>query len=305
MNNRDSGQANVNASVRSVSSLDDKSVSRLTKHMSVPAAFFALADPVVGQVTARAHQLVSQGDAETLHKFRVALRQLRALWWAFAPLMDSAQAKLERDEFKRLAGVAGDTRDWDVLCALLSSARQCSAIVENLAPALAVQRELALSSTWATLKHADIETHMRSVLLGTLRQLEEHGDEPVNKFAETRVRKAEKALRTSIKQAHRHKLPDFDALHEVRIAGKKLRYLLEFFAPLLAGHHDKNIKRLMTFQTQLGNLNDVVVSEVKLRETPLSGIGENDLTQTLNWMTKEKTRRLRAAQRHIRRIKER
>ncbi|WP_165105682.1 MULTISPECIES: CHAD domain-containing protein [unclassified Caballeronia] len=58
--------------------------------MTVPRAFFALADPLVEQVTARARELESEGDAETLHKLRVALRQLRALWWAFAPLMDSA-----------------------------------------------------------------------------------------------------------------------------------------------------------------------------------------------------------------------
>jgi len=271
--------------------------------MTVPRAFFALADPVVEQVTARAHELESEGDAETLHKLRVALRRLRALWWAFAPLMDSAQATLDRDEFKRLAGAAGDTRDWDILGGLLSSDDRVRAMVQSVAPAIAAQRQLALSSSRATLKHKAIETLMRGALRGTLRQFEEHGDESITSFVETRVRKAEKALKSRIKHASRHKRPDYDALHEVRIAGKKLRYLLEFFAPVLKGRHKSVIKRLTTFQTKLGNLNDVVVSEVKLRETPLSGVAENDLKQMLNWMVEQKKRHLRSAQRHLARIK--
>lgn len=74
---------------------------------------------------------------------------------------------------------------------------------------------------------------MRGAMFGALRQLEEHGDEPITGFVETRVRKAEKALKSRIEHANRHKRPDYDALHEVRIARKKLRYLLEFFAPVL------------------------------------------------------------------------
>lgn len=99
--------------------------------------FSANVGAVVGQVTARARELESEGDAETLHKLRVALRRLRASWWAFAPLMDSAQATLDRDEFKRHAGAAGDTRDWDVLSELLSSDDQVRATVQSVAPAIA------------------------------------------------------------------------------------------------------------------------------------------------------------------------
>jgi len=302
MNNRDASQAHLNTPLRSALALAGSPAVSLTKQMTVPRAFFALADPVVEQVTARARELESQGDAETLHKLRVALRRLRALWWAFTPLMDRAQAKLHRDEFKRLAGAAGGTRDWDVLSGLLSSDDKVRAIVKSVAPAITAQRLLALSCSRATLKHRDIEPFMRGALLGTLHQFEEHADEPITNFVETRVRKAEKALRSRIKHAHSRKRPDYDALHEVRIAGKKLRYLLEFFAPVLKGRHEKIIKRLTTFQTKLGDLNDVVVSEVKLRETPLAGVDENDLQQALNWMVVQKKRHLRSAQRHLARI---
>ena len=284
----DSGQANSSVS--------------LTKHMNVPRAFFALADPVVEEVTQRARDLEANDDAETLHKLRVALRQLRALWWAFGPLMDPAQAKHDSENFKRLAGAAGNTRDWDVLGQLLTSDDKIRSVAHSAISAIAEQRQLALSSSRATIKEAEIGALVRTALLGTLGQIEARSDDPVRAFAETRVRKAERALKRQTKHAMRHKHPDYEALHEVRIAGKKFRYLLEFFAPIFTGHHEKAIKRLTTFQRKLGNLNDAVVSEAKLREAPLAQVEENDLQQTLKWMAKHKQRTLRSAQKHLRRM---
>lgn len=49
--------------------------------------------------------------------------------------------------------------------------------------------------------------------------------------------------------------------HEVRIAAKKLRYLLEFFAPLIDGGDGIGIAELTRMQDELGKLNDIVSSE--------------------------------------------
>jgi len=272
----------------------------LTKQMNVPRAFFALAEPVVEEVTQRARDLEANDDAETLHKLRVALRQLRALWWAFGPLMDRAQAKHDSEHFKRLAGAAGNTRDWDVLGQILSSDDEIRSVAKSAISAIAEQRQLALSSSRATIKEAEIDVLVRTSLLGTLRQIEANSEDPILAFAETRVRRAKKGLKQRTKHAMRRKHPDYEALHEVRIDGKKLRYLLEFFAPILTGHHEKAIKRLTTFQRRLGNLNDAVVSEAKLREAPLAQVEESDMQQTLKWMAKHRQQRLRSAQKHLR-----
>jgi CHAD domain-containing protein len=56
-------------------------------------------------------------------------------------------------------------------------------------------------------------------------------------FAESRVELAEKALKKWEKRAIQPEPPGYAALHEVRVAGKKLRFLLEFFAPVLDGNH--------------------------------------------------------------------
>ncbi|WP_429316138.1 CHAD domain-containing protein [Paraburkholderia sp. GAS448] len=66
-------------------------------------------------------------------------------------------------------------------------------------------------------------------------QLESHIASPMlTEFAQERVELAEKALKKKVKRAIQPEHPGYGALHEVRIAGKKLRYLLEFFSPVLA-----------------------------------------------------------------------
>jgi CHAD domain-containing protein len=50
-------------------------------------------------------------------------------------------------------------------------------------------------------------------------------------------------------------------LHEVRIAAKKVRYLLEFFAPVIESGNGIGVVELTQIQDELGKLNDVVASE--------------------------------------------
>ena len=52
------------------------------------------------------------------------------------------------------------------------------------------------------------------------------------------------------------KSPDA-SVHKVRIECKKLRYLLEYFAPLyIDNNHKKNVARLKSLQDKLGDFND-------------------------------------------------
>jgi CHAD domain-containing protein len=85
-------------------------------------------------------------------------------------------------------------------------------------------------------------------------------------FAEERVEAAEKALKKRVKRAVSDKDLGYAALRQVRITGKKLRYLLEFFSPVLDGGHQATIERLASVQDELGKLNDLVTGETLLRE---------------------------------------
>jgi CHAD domain-containing protein len=143
-----------------------------------------LVDPVVEQVVLLSRELANNGDAEILHKVRVALRRLRAVWWAFAPLMDRDAAKFDTDELKRWAQAAGDTRDWDVLAHLLDSDQVVGTQVGSVIPAIAEQRELALESSRSALSNTDMEIRLRSAMRETLHHLEGDSNTPIADFVE-------------------------------------------------------------------------------------------------------------------------
>jgi len=77
-------------------------------------------------------------------------------------------------------------------------------------------------------------------------------DLPIREFAENRVRRAQRALKKRCRYASRHETAHEEDLHDVRKAGKKLRYLLEFFQPVIKGGHDRTVKELTSVQNKLG-----------------------------------------------------
>ncbi|CAB3809004.1 CHAD domain-containing protein [Paraburkholderia fynbosensis] len=63
----------------------------------------------------------NDANAEKLHRLRVALRRLRTLLWAYRPMLDAKFDNEQRELFKSLASAAGNTRDWDILIALVEN----------------------------------------------------------------------------------------------------------------------------------------------------------------------------------------
>jgi CHAD domain-containing protein len=91
-----------------------------------------------------------------------------------------------------------------------------------------------------------------------------------------------------------------DDLHDVRKAGKKLRYLLEFFQPVLKGGHGRTIKELTAVQNKLGQFNDIAASETLIRSASFDEVPAEVVQESLQWLEKQKCRRMRAASRRVR-----
>jgi CHAD domain-containing protein len=220
----------------------------ITAATSAAAGFVLLATPTSAEAVRRAHTLHAKSDPEVLHKLRVALRRLRSLWWAYEPLLDKKDAKLQRDEFKYLADAAGRTRDWDVLRDILAVDQRTRLSLSPLLLAVDEHRANALSFSRRTIRSAGVEEILQRALEGARHQLDSRAASlTLSEFAEERVELAEKAL--------------------------KKRYLLEFFSPVLGGSHESAIERLTSVQDELGKLNDLVTSETLLREY-VSQLGE-------------------------------
>jgi Uncharacterized conserved protein len=118
---------------------------------------------------------------------------------------------------------------------------------------------------------------------------------PLQKFVDKRVSASERSLKKRIKRASRAKRSNYTAFHDVRKAGKKVRYLLEFFGPVLSGSHKRILKRLKQIQKRFGTLNDIVASEMLLRDNTDLLVGSGDTDAALDWLKKERKRRMRAA----------
>lgn len=233
----------------------------------VAEAFLMLAASTAQEAVRRVHKLDSKADPEVLHKLRVALRRLRSLWWAYEPLLDKKDAKFQRDEFKSLADAAGKTRNWDVLRDLLAADPSTKHSFTALIQLVDEHRADALSFSRRAIGNAGVEQILAQALAGARHQLDARATSPsLAAFAEERVKLAEKALKKRVARAASPNDVGYAALHEVRIAGKKLRYLLEFFSPVLDGSHQATIERLSGVQDELGRLNDLVTSETLLRE---------------------------------------
>jgi CHAD domain-containing protein len=257
-------------------------------------AFASYAAPLVDEAIGLAKSVHDDASPETLHKLRVSLRRLRSLWWAFAPLLDKGENSRQRAVYKFLASAAGKTRDWDILIELL---RQDDSGAQALLPKLEQARRDTLAASRETLLNADVKRLLRDALHATNAELHaaHEPDIALRKFASRRVAASERSLKKRVKRARRAKRSNYAAFHDVRKAGKKLRYLFEFFGPVLDGGHKRTLKRLKKLQKRFGLLNDTVASEALLRDNVASLAGAGDIEAVLKWLDAKRKRRLRAA----------
>ena len=260
---------------------------------SAEAAFASYAAPLVDDAIELANAVREDASPEALHKLRVSLRRLRSLWWAFEPLLDKGENTRQRALYKYLATAAGKTRDWDILIELIA---QDERIAHEITPTLQAARGGALATSRETLSNADVKHLLQDALTSANKELNTARERvPLQKFADKRVTASERSLNKRIKRASQAKRSNYAAFHDVRKAGKKVRYLLEFFEPILSGSHKRVLKRLKQIQKRFGTLNDIVASEMLLRDNMSLLAGSGDTDATLDWLKKERKRRMRAA----------
>ncbi|MFM0041684.1 CHAD domain-containing protein [Paraburkholderia sediminicola] len=260
---------------------------------SAESAFASYAAPLVDDAIEHASAVREDASPEALHKLRVSLRRLRSLWWAFEPLLDKGENTRQRALYKYLATAAGKTRDWDILIELIT---QDERVAHDTAPRLQEARGGALATSRETLSNADVKHLLQDALTSAKKELNTaHERVPLQKFVDKRVAVSERSLKKRIKRASHAKRSNYAAFHDVRKAGKKLRYLLEFFEPVLHGNRKRTQKRLKQIQKRFGTLNDVVASEMLLRDNTGLLAGSGDADAALDWLRKERKRRMRAA----------
>ncbi|OTP72786.1 MULTISPECIES: CHAD domain-containing protein [Burkholderiaceae] len=277
--------------------------SSLSNTASIASTFSSLATPVVAEAVRQAQELNTNCDAEGFHQLRVAFRKLRALYWAYSPYLGKEVTAQATEEFKRLAAVAGATRDWDVAEDLLKAAQVSRASLGLLVAAAREKRAEAVARSQTLIKSEEIEVFLNDVLDRAQKTLDANGNDlPISEFARNRVRHAQRTLRKRSRGASRDDPVQEESLHDVRKAGKKLRYLLEFFGPVIKGGYGRTMQELTSMQNKLGQFNDIAASETLIRGTSFNDIPPEVVQESLEWLAKRKCRRMRTASQRVRAI---
>lgn len=209
---------------------------------------------------------LASDDPEYIHQMRVATRRLRAALRLFGPLLPEGFADRLLPPLHELMGMLGQVRDYDVLLAEIAAPVLAALPDEpRLAALVGVITERRFALRQQALQQLQAP-HYGVVVLRTLATL--HGLETkvssgetapaastLLDFAGSRLRRLRKKTLTLAAQAS---IDSPASMHALRIGIKRLRYALEFFAPLAARKPmQKLLGHLTALQDALGQINDL------------------------------------------------
>jgi len=197
---------------------------------------------------------VMAGKVESIHDYRVAVRRIRSALRLIAESGEDKKADKLRKRGGDFAHFAGRVRDLDVLL------KEAKADKKPPAPeawifSLTLERE----SSWTALKQllSSKKYERWEKKLATWLD-EDLNDVPLRKGWEKAVKEYTDAV------CQWEKAASDEELHALRIAVKRLRYLLEFFEDYLMPDARKRIARLSDIQGRLGEHHDLSVALAKL-----------------------------------------
>lgn len=215
------------------------------------------------------HSVARLGDDEGVHQMRVAVRRLRSDLRTFAPLVDRTWSSELIPELKWLADLLGGVRDLDVLMERFERTGgdlkpEIEPLLEAVAGSLADARS-ALYEGLRSQRYGELlETVVRSAQNPPVTP---DATRPCAEALVPRVAATWSKLRKTVRAAGKD--PSDDALHDIRIGAKRVRYAAEAVAPALGARGRKAAgfaKSAARLQEVLGEYQDAVVAQAKIRE---------------------------------------
>jgi len=204
-------------------------------------------------------------DPEHVHQLRVATRRADAALRTFRSCLPDRTFKDARRRLRRLRRAAGAARDWDVFgeelaARMTDAAARDVAGLEYLAGYAQGQRDAAGPGLVAA-----VEDHQRD-FDARLEELLDAAASPGEGARLLNLARPELArLQAELERAAAADLDDYANLHQVRIAGKRLRYAMEPFAGCFpAAFRDEAYPRIEELQEILGRANDSHVANERL-----------------------------------------
>ena len=249
--------------------------SPVSNEQSPVDAFRAIALSCLAQLQGNEAGAVAGGNPEYVHQARVAIRRLRSAFNLFAPVLNPRFVEIYSPRWRKLAAGLGSARDWDVFLtetlAPLEEAFPGDADLALLRARGEATKARAQASAAEALKQKDYSQLLLAFSAALFRvetpTIAADGKSSGSSLAKFARRRLNKRAQMITRLAGEHGKMNAERRHELRIAFKKLRYALEFFAPLLPGKRLAAYQAsLATIQDLLGTLNDQVTASRLIKE---------------------------------------
>lgn len=260
--------------------------------------------PLLTAFTKEVDGVKTSDDIEHIHRMRVASRRLRAALPLFAPCFPPRQYRIWMEELRKITQSLGEARDTDVQIDFLKSfikrnRKGKGGPADEIAVPLT--REMEVFLTALTRRRAKLQKRVVTALdafqkSGVLEEMQSaftalsSGTRQAPRRAAAAGVPAVAAERIGRRLdtllGYEPYLSDPDAIaehHQMRIAGKKLRYTIEVYSPVYRLGLDKFLVRVKKVQEILGDIHDcdvwidtltaMIVSE---RSRTRSGTGKDN-----------------------------
>jgi len=221
-------------------------------------------------------------DPRELHAMRVATRRQRAAWRVFGEAFRPRRTRRYRSGLREVAARLGAVRDLDVLleAADLYRADLPRAEQRALEPLLAGWRQHRDDARVLLIRELDSEGYRRWV--DDYRDFVRTEGAAVVPVAPVQPHHVRDTTASRIWEAYEQvrgyepvlRWADVETLHELRIAGKWLRYTIEFVREALGDDASPLIARVTALQDHLGLMNDADVAARMARTYLVEHAGE-------------------------------
>jgi CHAD domain-containing protein len=208
------------------------------------------------------------GDVNAIHQARVATRRVRA---ALPIVTRGSKGRKLTKVVSRLTRALGGVREHDValltLDELASDASVSREGIDLLRTILREERERLFADMALEIERVNLEKLQRKALAAAHHKVDAQGPalsdaKRLRAVIKRSIRRA-LALQAAIDNAGGIYLPD--RLHQVRIAVKKLRYVLEVARDLSRSRASARIRTLKTVQDLLGHMHDLEMLIMRIR----------------------------------------
>jgi CHAD domain-containing protein len=226
-----------------------------------------------------AERLIScPSDDEAVHDLRVALRRLRTLLEVGRPVLGRYFVDEVRRSFRDVQRATGALRDEEVV---LKIAHGLSVTHPDMVRWLLARRRREQRLRRGLVRHVtagEIATGHRMLSALLAFRIKPSRDAPLAKFGRRAV---ESSLR-GVQRRRDARPDDPDALHQLRIAYKRLRYTVETFAEVLPPELGVLAQPAANFQGRLGDIHDVdMVTVCARRARSLSHAARHEVLEGL------------------------